>query len=141
MYYWDQRPTSLGTHPFYKCLVRSPLGGRGFESFSEDPLLNGKIAAAYIRGVQKQGIIATMKHLVANDQETDRYAMSSNMTERTLREVYLLPFQIALREAGPRALMTAYNKLNGLHASENTHLLQHILRKEWGYGGLVMSDW
>jgi beta-glucosidase len=77
----------------------------------------------------------------ANDQETDRYAMSSNMTERTLREVYLLPFQIALREAGPRALMTAYNKLNGLHASENPHLLQDILRKEWWHGRLVMPDW
>jgi beta-glucosidase len=122
-------------------MVGSPLGGRGFESFSEDPVLNGKIAAAYIRGVQSEGIITTIKHFVCNDQETDRLSMSSNVSERALREVYLLPFQIALREASPKAIMTAYNKVNGVHASENTHLLQDILRKEWGYKGLVMSDW
>jgi len=103
--------------------------------------LNGKIAASYIRGLQSEGIIATIKHFVANDQETDRFAMSSNVSERALREVYLLPFQIAIREAGPKAIMTAYNKVNGLHASENVHVLQDILRKEWGFNGLVMSDW
>jgi beta-glucosidase len=104
-------------------------------------VLNGTIAAAYIRGIQDKGIIATVKHFVANDQETDRFSMSSNLTERTLREVYLKPFQIAIRESRPRALMTAYNKVNGVHASENGHLLQEILRKEWGFEGLVMSDW
>lgn len=120
---------------------RSPLGGRGFESFSEDPHLNGTIAAAYINGLQSKGVAATIKHFVANDQEFERFSISSDVTERALREIYLKPFQIAVKEANPWALMTAYNRLNGLHCSENKWLLEDLLRKEWGYKGLIMSDW
>ncbi|KAK7062032.1 beta-glucosidase [Favolaschia claudopus] len=120
---------------------RSPLGGRGFESFSEDPVVNGTIAAAYINGLQSKGVSATIKHFVANDQEFERFSMSSEVSERALREIYLKPFQIAIRDANPWALMTAYNRVNGLHASENKRLLEDILRKEWGYEGTVMSDW
>ncbi|TCD69223.1 hypothetical protein EIP91_008326 [Steccherinum ochraceum] len=120
---------------------RSPLGGRGFESFSEDPLLNGKIAASYINGLQSKGVAATIKHFVANDQEFERFSISSEVSERALREIYLKPFQIAIKESNPWALMTSYNRVNGLHASENPWLLQDILRKEWGYTGTLMSDW
>ncbi|KAF9485175.1 glycoside hydrolase family 3 protein [Pholiota conissans] len=120
---------------------RSPLGGRGFESFSEDPHLNGIIAASYIGGVQTKGVSATIKHFVANDQEFERFSISSEVSERALREIYLKPFQIAIKKANPWALMTAYNRVNGIHASENNKLLQDILLKEWKYKGLVMSDW
>ncbi|KAK6980731.1 putative beta-glucosidase I [Favolaschia claudopus] len=120
---------------------RSPLGGRGFESFSEDPTLNGTIASAYIQGLQSKGVSATIKHFVANDQETQRFSISSNVNERALREIYLKPFQIAIREAKPWALMTAYNRVNGVHASENSKLLKDILREEWCYEGLIMSDY
>ncbi|KAJ7498630.1 glycoside hydrolase family 3 protein [Mycena latifolia] len=112
---------------------RSPLGGRGFESFSEDPVLNGMIAAAYINGVQSKGVSATIKHYVANDQEFQR--------ERALREIYLKPFQIAIRDSNPWALMTAYNRVNGIHVSEDKRLLDDVLRKEWGFKGMIMSDW
>ncbi|KAJ6538518.1 glycoside hydrolase family 3 protein [Mycena vulgaris] len=120
---------------------RSPLGGRGFESFSEDPVLNGMIAAAYINGLQSKGVSATIKHYVANDQEFERFSISSDVSERALREIYLKPFQIAIRESNPWALMTAYNRVNGLHVSEDKRLLDDILRKEWGYKGMIMSDW
>ncbi|KAJ7094493.1 glycoside hydrolase family 3 protein [Mycena belliarum] len=120
---------------------RSPLGGRGFESFSEDPILNGTIAAAYINGLQSKGVSATIKHFVANDQEFQRFSISSDVGERALREIYLKPFQIAIREANPWALMTAYNRVNGLHVSEDKRFLEEILRKEWGYKGMIMSDW
>jgi beta-glucosidase len=122
-------------------IQRSPLGGRGFESFSEDPYLSGSIAAAQIQGMQGAGISATIKHFVCNDQEHERQAVSSVVSERALREIYLMPFQIAMRDAGPRAFMTAYNKVNGIHASENKRLLEGILRKEWDFKGMVMSDW
>ncbi|KAF7355581.1 Beta-glucosidase [Mycena sanguinolenta] len=120
---------------------RSPLGGRGFESFSEDPNLNGTIAAAYINGLQSNGVSATIKHYVANDQEFERFSISSDVSERALREIYLKPFQIAIRDSNPWALMTAYNRVNGIHVSEDKRLVDDILRKEWGYKGLVMSDW
>ncbi|KAJ7780939.1 glycoside hydrolase family 3 protein [Mycena metata] len=120
---------------------RSPLGGRGFESFSEDPLLNGNIAAAYINGLQSNGVSATIKHFVANDQEFQRFSISSDVSERALREIYLKPFQIAIRDANPWALMTAYNRVNGLHVSESKKFLEDILRREWGYKGMIMSDW
>ncbi|PFH51318.1 glycoside hydrolase family 3 protein [Amanita thiersii Skay4041] len=114
-------------------IQRSPLGGRDFESFAEDPHLNGTIASAYINGVQSKGVIATIKHFVANDQEFQ--------SERALREIYLKPFQIALKHSNPGALMSSYNRVNGVHASESKWLLDDILRKEWGFQGLIMSDW
>ncbi|KAK4610457.1 putative beta-glucosidase I [Fulvia fulva] len=122
-------------------MQRSPLGGRGFESYSEDPVLAGHCAAAAVRGIQSTGVAATLKHFVCNDLEDKRMSSNSIVTERALREVYLLPFQIAQRDAKPWAYMTAYNLLNGLHCSENPKLLQDILRKEWGFDGMVMSDW
>ncbi|KAI0070502.1 glycoside hydrolase family 3 protein [Panus rudis PR-1116 ss-1] len=124
---------------------RSPLGGRGFESFSEDPQLNGLIAAAYVKGLQSTGVAATIKHFAANDQEYQRYEIlslwQSIVSERALREIYFKPFQIAIREANPWAVMTAYNRVNGLHCSENPWLIEDVLRGEWGWSGLVMSDW
>ncbi|KAA1473453.1 glycoside hydrolase family 3 protein [Dentipellis sp. KUC8613] len=120
---------------------RSPLGGRGFESFSEDPYLNGIIAAAYINGLQSKGVAATIKHYATNDQEYQRFSIDSVLSERALREIYLKPFQIALKKADPWAFMTAYNRVNGTHASEDPYLLETILRQEWGFKGLVMSDW
>ncbi|KAG5648833.1 hypothetical protein DXG03_000182 [Asterophora parasitica] len=120
---------------------RSPLGGRGFESFSEDPHLNGTVAAAYINGLQSKGVAATIKHYVANDQEFQRFSISSEVSERALREIYLKPFQIAIKGSDPWALMSAYNRINGLHVSEDKRLLDDVLRKEWGYKGMVMSDW
>ncbi|KAL1659725.1 glycoside hydrolase family 3 protein [Schizophyllum commune] len=118
---------------------RSPLGGRGFESFSEDPVLNGTIAAAYINGLQSKGVSATIKHFVANDQEFERFSISADVSERALREIYLKPFQIALKKGNPWAFM--YNRVNGLHVSEDKRLLNDVLRKEWGFNGLIMSDW
>ncbi len=122
-------------------IQRSPLGGRAFESFSEDPTLSGRLAAAYVNGLQGSGVSACIKHFVGNDQEHERNGEDSIIGERALREIYLRPFQIAQREAGPWAMMTAYNKVNGTHVSENKALLQDLLRKEWGYDGLLMSDW
>ncbi|KAJ5313224.1 uncharacterized protein N7443_000108 [Penicillium atrosanguineum] len=122
-------------------IQRGPLGGRGFESFSEDPLLSGSLATSYCLGVQSENVIATPKHLVCNDQEHERVAVSALVTERALREIYLLPFQLALAGANPGALMTSYNKVNGCHASESPDLLQDIVRKEWNYKGLIVSDW
>ncbi|KAH8694614.1 glycoside hydrolase superfamily [Ilyonectria robusta] len=124
-------------------MQRSPLGGRGFESLSEDPVVAGLGAAAMIRGIQKTGVVATIKHFVCNDQEHERGLYDAVITERALREIYLRPFQIALKEGGkggPGAVMTAYNKLNGRHVSEHK-ILSEVLRGEWGWEGLVMSDW
>ncbi|KAH6991218.1 glycoside hydrolase superfamily [Ilyonectria sp. MPI-CAGE-AT-0026] len=123
------------------CMHRHPLGGRNFESFSEDPLLTGKLAAQYIKGLQDKGVAATIKHFVGNEQETHRLTIDSLMTERTLRELYLRPFEIAIREANPWALMCSYNLLNGVHCDLNKHTLKDILRGEWGYDGTVVSDW
>jgi beta-glucosidase len=114
---------------------RSPLGGRNFESFSEDPFLTGKIAAAYIRGLQSKNVAATIKHFVGNEQETHRMTMNAVIDERTLREIYLKPFEIAIREANPWAVMSSYNRLNGVHSDMNTFLLQQVLRHEWKYDG------
>lgn len=122
-------------------MQRSPLGGRGFESFSEDPVLSGQLAAATISGIQSTGVAATLKHFVCNDQEDQRIAVDSIVTERALREIYLMPFQIAEKASRPWAYMTAYNKVNGTHVSECARLLGDVLRKEWGFDGLVMSDW
>ncbi|KAL1631466.1 hypothetical protein SLS54_000227 [Diplodia seriata] len=123
------------------CLHRSPLGGRNFESFSEDPFLTGKLAAAYIRGLQSRKVAATIKHFVGNEQETLRMTIDSIIAERPLRELYLKPFEIAIREAAPWSLMSSYNLLNGVHADMHQHTLKKILRDEWKYDGMVMSDW
>ncbi|ADV23736.1 Beta-glucosidase, putative [Cryptococcus gattii WM276] len=122
-------------------IQRSPLGGRAFESYSEDPTLSGLIAAAYVAGLQEGGVSAAIKHFVGNDQEHERMGEDSTIAPRALREIYLRPFQIALKRSKPQAFMTAYNKLNGTHCSENEWLLEELLRKEWGFDGLVMSDW
>lgn len=122
-------------------IQRNPLGGRSFESFSEDPLLSGVIAAAYVKGVQKGGIGSTIKHFVCNDKENDRMGSDSILSERALREVYLMPFMLAQKYAKPWCFMTSYNRVNGTHASENHRLLQGILRDEWKFDGLIMSDW
>lgn len=122
-------------------MQRGPLGGRGFESFSEDPVLAGLGAAALIKGIQEENIVATLKHFVCNDQEHERNKVDSILTERALREIYLMPFQLAIREAKPKAIMTSYNKVNGIHAAEDPKLLRDILREEWGWKGMIMSDW
>lgn len=122
-------------------LYRSPLCGRNFEYLGEDPELAGGLAAAYIRGVQSKGVAATVKHLAANNQEYDRHNISSDLDERTLREVYLRPFERAVREGQTGAVMTSYNPVNGQHASENAWLLDEVLRADWGFMGWVMSDW
>lgn len=122
-------------------IQRGPLGGRGFESFSEDPILSGILAGHYVQGVQESGVSATMKHFACNDMESARMAVDVQVSERALREVYLLPFMIAIEMASPRVFMTAYNKINGKHAPDNVHLLQEILRDEWKWDGLVVSDW
>ncbi|KAI0392240.1 glycoside hydrolase family 3 protein [Xylariaceae sp. FL0594] len=123
------------------CMHRHPLGGRNFESFSEDPLLTGKLASQYIRGIQSKGVAATIKHFVTNEQETHRLTIDSLVQERPLRELYLRPFEIAVREANPWAVMSSYNLINGVHADMNDHTLKDILRGEWGYDGTVISDW
>src|SRR6266699_3493251 len=122
-------------------IQRSPLGGRNFECFSEDPYLSARLAVAYINGLQGEGVGASIKHYVCNDQEFKRTSISSEVRERALREIYLLPFQVAVREANPWSIMAAYNYVNGIAASENPYLLTEILRQEWGYDGVVVSDW
>jgi len=123
------------------CMHRSPLGGRNFESYSEDPFLTGKLAASYIRGLQSKKVAATIKHFVGNEQETERQAYDAVIAERPLREIYLKPFEIAVREASPWALMSSYNVINGVHADEYEHTLKEILRGEWGWNGAIISDW
>ncbi len=122
-------------------IQRSPLGGRNFESFSEDPYLSARLAVAYIKGLQGEGVGASIKHYVCNDEEFERFTLSSEVRERALREIYLMPFQTAVREVKPWTIMAAYNLVNGVPASENSYLLTKILRNEWGYDGVVVSDW
>ncbi|KAF4968983.1 hypothetical protein FZEAL_10311 [Fusarium zealandicum] len=123
------------------CLHRHPLGGRNFESFSEDPFLTGKMAARVVEGLQEAGVSATIKHFAVNEQETDRLTVDETVSERALRELYLRPFEIAVKEAKPWAVMTAYNMINGHHADSHPFLLKKVLRGDWGWEGLVMSDW
>jgi len=122
-------------------IPRAPLGGRGFESYSEDPYLAGILAGHYVQGVEEKGIVACLKHFACNDQEDQRMAFNAIVTERALREIYLAPFQIALKHCQAGAIMTAYNQINGTHAAENQHILKDILRGEWAWDGLVTSDW
>ena len=120
---------------------RHPLGGRHFESFSEDPFLTGRIATNYVQGVQSKNVAACVKHFVGNDTEFERHAVSSNIDEQTLREIYLLPFEMAIKDGNSKVVMSAYNKLNNIYCSSHQSLLIQILKEEWGFDGYVVSDW
>ena len=122
-------------------IKRNPLCGRNFEYYSEDPIVAGRMAAGLIRGIQSNGVSACPKHFAVNSQELRRQASNSVVDERTMRELYLTGFEIAVREAKPMSIMTSYNEVNGVYAHENKHLLQEILRDEWGFDGMVVSDW
>ncbi|ORY90760.1 glycoside hydrolase family 3 protein, partial [Leucosporidium creatinivorum] len=122
-------------------IQRSPLGGRGFESYSESPLLSGMLASAYINGVQSKGVACSVKHFVCNEQELERFSQDSVVSQRALREVFLEPFRLAHKHSAPLSFMSSYNRINGVHASENRWLLNDVLREEWGWKGLIMSDW
>ncbi|MBR3876376.1 MAG: glycoside hydrolase family 3 C-terminal domain-containing protein [Clostridia bacterium] len=122
-------------------IKRSPLCGRNFEYFSEDPYLSGKMAASYIKGIQSYGVAACPKHFAVNSQELRRMSMDSVLDERTMREIYLTGFEMAVKEGGAKALMSSYNMVNGTYANENAHLLSDILRGEWGFDGYVVTDW
>ena len=123
------------------CIVRTPLAGRTFESFSEDPFLTARVAVSYVRGVQDGGVACCIKHFACNDQEHERMTISAEVDERTLHEIHLVPFEAAVREAGVWAVMTAYNKVNGIWCGEQPDLIEGVLRGHWGFDGLVISDW
>ncbi|WP_344447515.1 glycoside hydrolase family 3 protein, partial [Kitasatospora nipponensis] len=122
-------------------LHRSPRGGRHFECYSEDPLLTGELGAALVSGVQDGGVATTPKHFVGNDSETDRYTVDVRLDERTLRELYLAPFEIIVKKASPWGLMAAYNAVNGPSMTEHQELNNRVLREEWGFDGVLVSDW
>jgi beta-glucosidase len=122
-------------------LHRSPLGGRNFESYSEDPLLAGRLGAAFVRGAQGQGVACTVKHFAGNESEDGRMLVDTVVDERTLREVHLRPFELAVREGGALGVMTSYNRLNGDYCADSEWLLSDVLRREWGFDGFVVSDW
>jgi beta-glucosidase len=122
-------------------LMRTPLGGRGFECFSEDPVLTARLGVAFVHGVQDAGVAATVKHFVGNDSETERWTYDARISEAVLRELYLVPFEACVREAGVALVMAAYNKVNGIPMTEHTRLLRDVLKGEWGFAGVVTSDW
>jgi beta-glucosidase len=122
-------------------LHRSPLGGRNFESYSEDPLLAGRLGAAWVRGAQSQGVICTVKHFAGNEQEEGRMLVDTVVDERTLRELHLLPFELAVREGGALGIMSSYNRLNGEYVADSARLVADVLRGEWGFEGVVVTDW
>src|SRR5215831_16550212 len=122
-------------------IIRTPLSGRGFECFSEDPFLTARIAVAYVRGVQKAGVAATAKHFVANDSETERRTYDARIREGVLRELYLAPFEAAVSEGDAYLVMAAYNSVNGATMTANSPLLHDLLKGEWGFEGVVVSDW
>src|SRR6266571_3162392 len=122
-------------------LMRTPLAGRGFECFSEDPELTARIAVAYVTGVQSAGVAATVKHFVGNDSETQRWTYDARIAEHVLRELYLAPFEACVRQAGAALVMAAYNKVNGVPMTEHAQLLRDVLKDEWGFDGVVTSDW
>ena len=122
-------------------IQRNPLAGRNFETYSEDPQLSGIVGTAFVRGLQSEGVGACVKHFVANEQERQRRIGSSNVDERTLREIYLVPFEMIVRQAQPWTVMSSYNRLNGTYMTENRRLLTQVLKQEWGFDGMVMSDW
>ncbi|MEK9764241.1 MAG: glycoside hydrolase family 3 N-terminal domain-containing protein, partial [Deltaproteobacteria bacterium] len=122
-------------------MKRDPRGGRNFEYFSEDPVLSGQLAAAFINGIQSQGVGASLKHFAVNNQEFARMYYSSELDERTLREIYLPAFEIAVKQSQPWTVMCSYNLVNGVYAAENPYLLHQILKEEWGLEGIVVSDW
>ena len=122
-------------------IQRNPLAGRNFETYSEDPLLSGIVGTAFVRGLQSEGVGASVKHFVANEQERQRRTGSSNVDERTLREIYLAPFEMIVRQAQPWTVMSSYNRVNGVFMTENRQLLTQVLKEEWSFDGMVMSDW
>ena len=122
-------------------IYRAPMAGRDFEYYGEDPFLASRTAVAYIKGMQSQGVIATIKHFLGNNQEYDRHNTSSDIDERTMREIYLPTFEAAVKEARVGAIMTSYNLVNGVHMSQNGAIDNDIVKKEWGFDGIIMSDW
>jgi beta-glucosidase len=122
-------------------LHRNPLAGRNFECYSEDPHLTAELAVAYVEGLQSTGVASCIKHFVANDSEFDRHRISSEVSDRALRELYLVPFEAAVTRAGVAAVMSAYNRLNGTYCAEHEWLLQSVLKGEWSFDGAVISDW
>jgi beta-glucosidase len=122
-------------------IQRSVTNGRNFECYSEDPVLTAELAVAYIQGLQAEGVSATIKHFAGNESEIERTTISSKIDERTLREVYLIPFEAAVKHGKTWGIMSSYNKLNGTYAAENHWLLTEVLRGDWDYDGIVMSDW
>ncbi|KAM6529261.1 hypothetical protein FALCPG4_007408 [Fusarium falciforme] len=123
------------------CPHRSPLGGRNFESFSEDPLLAGELASEYVLGLQSERVGATVKHYAINEQDTRRFTVNETVSDRAMREIYLRPFEIIIKKSDPWCIMTSYPKVNGHYVDDQTTLLKDILRDEWGYKGLTMTDW
>src|SRR5579859_6152655 len=122
-------------------IYRAPMAGRNFEYYGEDPFLASRTAVAYINGIQSQGVIATVKHFLGNNQEYDRHNVSSDIDERTLREIYLPAFEAAVKEAHVGAIMDSYNLVNGIHMTQNDYFNNQIVKKEWGFDGVIMSDW